>query len=218
MTHKWIRSPRAAALHAVTLLFIAGVGACGNLTVGGFGEATVAVSGDAPDPTPAPTPTPRMSVQPSSAPPSLTSHQTQLEGHVEVKFSLYMVAEGGDALQLGEDELEVSVDLRGESEAEPVDAQLIPATRYIELQMVFTDIRAEVEGLMVGGTPIAEIHVELDDVTLPVTRPLDLEVAPGESVRLVVDLNSLAWLEAVDPVNLTVDGAVFASLLDVSIQ
>jgi hypothetical protein len=129
-----------------------------------------------------------------------------------------MVAEGGDALQLGEDELEVSVDLRGESEAEPVDAQLIPATRYIELQMVFTDIRAEVEGLMVGGTPIAEIHVELDDVTLPVTRPLDLEVAPGESVRLVVDLNSLAWLEAVDPVNLTVDGAVFASLLDVSIQ
>jgi hypothetical protein len=55
-------------------------------------------------------------------------------------------------------------------------------------------------------------------VTLPVTRAIDLDIADGSSVELVVDLNAPAWLQAVDPLTGLVDESVFAALVDVAVR
>jgi hypothetical protein len=216
-----MRAPRSA--RPLALLWLAlWLNACGNVTVGGFGDVTVAVSGDEPDPAPQPapqmalaSPTPQQERAAPLASPLLTSHQ--VEGHVELDFMLFLVSETGSTLRLGEDLIEVRVDVRGEADIEAVDRQLVTATRYDEMQIVFTDIRAEVEGLVIDGILVPEVRVELDDVSLLVVRPLDLDVAPGESVTLTIELNSLAWLQAVDPILGTVDEMVFASLIDLVI-
>jgi hypothetical protein len=200
-----------------------GATACGNLTAGGFGEATVAVSGDASEPAPASQVTPQMSAQPTaegSTRPYPSSHDGELVGDVEVEFALFLVAEDGDALRLGSNAMRVAVDLVGDTEADAVDRQRVPATSYTELRIVFTDIDVEVEsGLIIDGIPIVGlVEVEIEDVTLLVTRQIDLDVDMEESVELVIDLNAPAWLAALDPLTLTVDEAVFASLIDVAVR
>jgi hypothetical protein len=129
-----------------------------------------------------------------------------------------LVSESGSETQLGENELEVEVDLQGADEPEVV-TQVIPAVRYTELRLVFTEIKAEVQGgLVINGIPIiGELHVELQDVSLLVTRPIDLDVNHGEQVRVLVDLNAPAWLTAVDPITLAIDETVFAGLVNVVI-
>ena len=71
---------------------------------------------------------------------------------------------------------------------------------------------------MIDGVPVNEVHVELEDLSLLVERPLDLDVTPGSSWELVVDLNTLAWLEAVDPLTGAVDELVFADLVNVAVR
>jgi hypothetical protein len=210
----------ASGTRALALAMVLGLGVsgCGNLTAGGFGDVTVAVSGDDPGPAAAARPAPQMALLASTAPSSPATVTAGVEGHVDADFMLLLVAESGAVVQLGADAIEVRVDIRGESEFEAVDRQVVEATLYTELQIVFTDIRAEVQGLVIDGMPVPEVHVELDGVSLPVSRPIDLDVAPGQSARLTVDLNSLSWLEAVDPLLGTVDEAVFAALIDVVVE
>lgn len=194
---------------------------CGNLTVGGLGEASVVVSGDdAPPSTPALAasgPTATASADPTA--PLPTSHE-EAEGEVEVEFMLFLVAESGSATRLGEDEMRVRVDVQGRFENDVVDREKIPTARYVELQIVFTEISAEIEsGLVIDGVPVVgEIRVEMEDLALPVSRALDLEVGPGDSVELVVDLNAPAWLQAVDPLTRLVDVSVFEDLLGVRVR
>jgi len=197
--------------------------ACGNLTPGGLtGEITVSVSGDA-DTLSAAAAAPAYSVVPTIlAAPSQDSGPSQsaeqAEGELQVEFQAFLVSENGRTLQLGNDVLEVQVDLRGRAEADVVDAQLVPALLYRELRLVFTKIHAEVEGLVVDGVPVPEVDVELENVSLEVPIPITLDVQGGDAVDLVVDLNSLAWLEAVDPLTGVVNEAVFASLVRVEIR
>jgi len=143
--------------------------------------------------------------------------EDDVEGHIEVKFALALADESGNVVQLGDDELQVNVDLRGDFEAEAVDRQLIPATRYVELRVVFDEIEIEVQGLVIDGVPIPDVDIDIDDPTLVVTRVLDLEVPERRAVELLIDLNALAWLDLVDPLTGLVDGAVFASLVDVAV-
>lgn len=196
-------------------------GACGNLTPGGIivGEATVAVTGDVPPPIP----TSQASLVAGGAPVAPTSHEEvdeadEAEGQVHVRFLVSLVSESGSETRLGDEEIEVQVDLQGADEP-PVVTQLIPAVRYTELRLVFTEVKAELDlGSVINGQPVeGEVRVELEDVSLLVTRPIDLDVTLGQQVRLVVDLNAPAWLTAVDPVLLTIDETVFASLINVLI-
>lgn len=213
---KWHR--RAARVSTLALATALAAGGCGNLTVGGFGEVTVAVASDASEPAPGPSAAPRMALLESvpSTSPARSSHE--VEGHVEADFMLFLVSEGGAPLRLGTDMIEVRVELGALGELDAVDAQPVPATRYRELQIVFTDIRAEVQGLVVGGVEVPEVRVELDDVSLLVTRPINVDVPDGGAVELLVDLNALAWIQAVDPVLLTVDEQVFADLVSVVVR
>lgn len=198
----------AAALLAV------GAAACGNVTAGGLvGEATVVVSGDADTLALAP-PAPAalaMVSAPSRSP-------GEEEGQVEVEFLAYLVTEGGSALQLGNGEIQVQVDLRGRTEMDVVDRQKIPVGLYTEFRLIFTEISAEVENLIIDGMPVSQVHVELEDLSLLVSRAIDLDVADGSTAELVVDLNSLAWLDAVDPLTGAVDQTVFQDLVHVAIR
>lgn len=210
-------SPTLSTLAALALA------ACGNLTPGGFtGEATVVVSGDADTlsaaamtmPGPAPATTAPTRVAPFG--PALVESE-QVEGELQVEFLAYLVDDVGEAIQLG-DQIEAQVDLKGRAETDVVDRQTIPATRYGELRLIFTKIHAEVEGLVIDGMPVPEVDVELEHVSLLVSRPIDLDVQEGDQVELVVDLNSLAWLDAVDPQSGGVNESVFRDVVNVVIR
>ena len=224
MMHRSMLFSRSA-LRGLALALVLGAAACGNLTVGGFGEASVAVSGDAPDDGPSPAPAsasspPSMSVQaePSWGAIVASLGDDDVEGHIEIEFSLSLVDESGGVVQLGDDELQVNVDLRGDWEADAVDGQLIPAVRYVELRVVFHEIEVEVQGLVIDGQVVPTVDIDIDEPTLVVTRTLDLNVEGGDRVSLLVDLNSLTWLQLVNPLTGLVDGTEFASLIDVAVQ
>jgi hypothetical protein len=216
----------ADLLRAATLLLIAGAAACGNLTVGGFGEASVAFT-DAPDPDPGAAPSPGPAAVGagsasertlSTSAHSLPLRDGDVRGEIELTVSLFLVAQDGNTVQLGPDGIEIEIELQEEIEVDAVDTQLIPATRYVEFRVVFTDIEIEVQGLVVNGVPVPAVDVEIENTSLVASRSIDLDVREGDRVKLVVDLNSLAWLRAVDVLTGVVDGAVFARLIDVAIQ
>jgi len=208
--------PRRSGVALAALVAL--TGGCGNLTAGGIGEATVVVSGDA-------DPVLQVPFQAALLPsvPAATSHEEEdddaPEGEVEVEMELYLVSEAGDPIRLGFDEIRVRVDLGGETEADAVRWN-VPATRYIELLVIFTEIEAEVDaGLIINGEEVTgAIDVDLEDVTLPVSRAIDLDIADGASVEVVLDLNAPAWLQAVDPATGLVDESVFAALVDVAVR
>lgn len=208
------------ALLAWTVMSAAAMACSGNVTVGGLtGEATVVVSGDA-DTLSAVGPVSAVPVGLSSATasPGPARSPDEAEGEVEVEFLAFLVSESGSVLRLGEEEIRVRVDLRGRTEMDAVDSQPVPARLYTEFRLVFTDIDAEVEGLVIDGMSVTEVHVELEDLSLLVSRPISLEMSAGESAELVVDLNALAWLGAVDPLTGAVDETVFGDLVNVVVR
>lgn len=236
------RSPQARLALAL-LLGIAVVG-CGSLTAGGFGEATVVMSGDAPDQTSqastsAPHPAIVGSEEPSvansegtalgepatvsgpSAGDALlpTDHDDDPEGELDVELSVFLVAADGDLVPVTDGVVRVRVDLDGVQEPE-IGSTTVEARGYTGLRMIFTEIEAEVEaGLIIDGQPvIGLIDVEIDDANLPVTKAIDVEVAEGGRVELLIDLNADSWLLAVDPVTMTVDAQVFADLVTVRVR
>lgn len=193
--------------------------ACGNLTAGGVGEVSVALSGDAPDA--ALLAGSSSAAAPAPGAPSLTNHDGGApEGEVEAEFTLFLVSESGSVLQLGGDRIRLRVDVSGRNELDAVDAQQVPPARYTELQVLFSEIEAEIDrGLVIDGVEVTgRIEVELEDLTLLVIRSIDLTVEGGGSSNLVVDLNAPAWLQFVDPVTQIVNEAAFADLIAVSVR
>jgi hypothetical protein len=211
------RRSTAAVLSALVMSTAMG---CGNLTPGGLtGDATVIVSGDADTLAAAVqlAPAPAVVSGPAAAAgPAATAEEA--EGELQVAFMAHLVSQGGGQVQLGTDAMEVSVDLRGRDEADAVDRQVIPALHYTELRLVFTKVHAEVEGLVIDGQVVPEVHVELENLSLLVSRSIELDVQDGQSAELVVDLNSLAWLDAVDPLTGAVDQSVFQDLVNVVVR
>ena len=205
----------ATALIALTsCVLLAG---CGNLTAGGLtGEATVTVSGDAVD---APAPAPQSAAKLVTTSPSKAAGDTP-EGQVEADFFLYLVPASGDPVSLSENPIEIRLDVQGQQEADAVDRQMVPATLYDEIRMVFTDIRVEVaSGLIINGTPVVgEVRVELKDTALTVTRPLNLDIGENESVFLLMDLNANTWLQAVDPVLGVIAEEAFGDAVSVGVR
>jgi len=222
MTVRSIHLVRRSAVVLAAAALALSASACGNVTAGGFGEVAVAVSGDSPDPAPQPTLLASSSVgalsEAPQAPPTL-SETEQAEGEVEIDVRLELLAETGEVVPLGQDDIRIKLDLQGVDEVEAV-RELVPAARYVGLRMRFIHIKVEVSGgLIVDGVPIeGEVEVQLEDPELVVEKPLDIEVTEGSTVELVVDLNTPAWLASVDPDTRTVDASVFANLLDLVVR
>lgn len=215
---------------SAVLLLLSAVG-CGDLTAGGAtGEATVIVSGDAPDAGVTPSfavaggSTARVGtdVPPTVSAaevPQLADGDDQPEGQLESTFRLYLVRDGGGLLPLSDDEIDVSLDLEGVEEPE-VARRVVDAGRYVGLRLVFKEIEVQVDaGLIIDGQPVmGAIDVDFDDVELEVTRTLDLRVPDDGSVVLLVDLNAASWLQVVDPVTSSVDAQVIGELVEVRLR
>lgn len=221
-------SNRSKHLHparsAAAFLLAGALAGCGNLTAGGIGEASVAMSGDAPDDGSSP----QMAVVSDASSPSLdlldpmlSEHDDNPEGEVEAVLSVFLVAEDGTATALTDGDVRVRVDLQGVQEPE-IGSRRVSAGTYTALRMVFTEIDVEVDdGLIIDGEPIiGEIDVAFEDVNLLVERSLDLQIDEGERAELLIDLNSESWLAAVDPLTVppSVDGQVFADLVTVRVR
>lgn len=231
--------PTPRARFALALLFGVATVACGSLTAGGFGEATVVMSGDAPDQTPqaaSASPQPAIVGSDESAggspspvtsatsaigdDPLTTSHDDDdPEGQLEADLTVYLVSAAGDVVAVTDGEVEVRLDLDGVEEPE-VGSRRVTATTYTDLRMVFSDIEVRVDaGLIIDGQPVTGlVDVEFDDLQLTVDKAIDIEIAEGGRVELLIDLNADSWLLAVDPVMQTVDAQVFADLVTVTVR
>jgi hypothetical protein len=212
------RPPRSARVSLVLAVLAAIVPAgCGNLTAGGA-DATVSISGEAPEGVAS---VARQRPTGLGMGGRLASDEADEdpEGEVEVEFRLVLVGRDGTLVPLGDDDIRVRVDVRGRQEAEVV-RETIPAGRYDTLRIVFDEIEVEVEsGLVVDGVPITgEVRVELEGGPLTVSRPLDLDVPEGGRVALLVDLNTDTWLRAVDPDLRRVAEEIFASAIAVVVR
>lgn len=205
---------------ALGALLLAAVTACGNLTAGGAtGEAFVVLSGDVPDAVPALASGVGESLALGVERPAASSHDDSPEGEIEVELRLLLVAEDGDLVPLTDTDVRVRVDLEGVRESEIAD-QVVSAARYTGLRLVFTEIEVEVDaGLIINGVPVTgSIRVELDDISLTFTKPLDFAIGDQERIGLIIDLNAADWLQAVDPVTATVDAQVFVDFVTVSVR
>jgi hypothetical protein len=206
---------------AGTILLTMMVWGCGNLTAGGEdGEAAVVVSGDAPS---APA-----AVQglPSAAIPTVLTPAARADdggeepdGEVEVAFRLYLVGPNDRVVSLSDDEVRVRVDVRGRQEADVVRRR-VPAVHYDALRIIFTEIKAEVDsGLIIDGVPVVgEVRVELENASITVDKAIDLDVAEGGSVELLVDLNTETWLRSADPDLRRVAQAIFRDAVTVVVR
>ena len=220
------RTPRSTRAKDIRILALAlgltvAVAGCGNLTAGGAtGEASVVVSGDAPDPSPA------LSVGESTpwsaagtSGPFPTDHDDDdPEGELEAEFSLFLVADDGTPVPLTDGDVEIRIDLQGLAEPE-VAERIVAAGQYIALRIVFSEIEVEVDaGLFIDGEPVVgAIDIDID-TNLVVDKSLDLHIGDDERVVLVIDLNAASWLQAVDPVAKTVDPQDFAGLIAVTLR
>jgi hypothetical protein len=193
-------------MFTIAFVLLTGAG-CGNLTAGGAqGEASVVVSGDEPEPAPQPAAV--------SAPthPARASPDDPV-GELQAAFSVYLVSDGGAPVRLG-GPLAADVAIDGSTEAEVVTRQSIDVGHYGEIRLVFTNVTANV----ISGLPVlGELSVDLG-TELTVTRPIDVDIVEGEEDVLVADLNAAAWLLTANPITRTIDGAVFAALVEVGVR
>jgi hypothetical protein len=204
-------------------LLLAAAG-CGNLTMGGFGEAVVVVSGDAPDSVAA-TPAvvaaaPALSrVSSTSEGPARADEEDRPEGQLEATMRLYVVSQAGSVIPLSDDDLEIRLDLGGVEQDETVPQQ-IPADVYTDLRIVFLEIEVQVDaGLVIAGDTITgPIDIDMEMDSLVVNRPLSLDIADQERAEILVDLNAASWLQAVDPLTLSVDANDFAELIAIVVR
>ncbi len=65
---------------------------------------------------------------------------------------------------------------------------------------------------------VGEVRVEIEDLTLLVERAIDFEIRGGDLVEMVVDLNTPAWLQAVDPTTGLVDESFVQNLVAVVVR
>ncbi len=217
------RPPRrvgARRLPAVLALIVASA-ACGNLTMGGFGEAVVVVSGDAPDSIPAPASVTwaRAIEGPTGPDRADADEEDQPEGQLEAEMRLFLVGDGGSLVSLSDDEVEIRVDLEGVEEDETLPRQ-VPADAYTDLRIVFLEIQVQVDaGLVIDGDTITgPIDIEMESDSLVVERPLSVTIDEGRRTEIFIDLNAASWLQAVDPVTLSVSAAAFADLITIDVR
>lgn len=215
--HRFSHLRRVRPLIAALLAILAG---CGTLTMGGLAEAEVTVSADAPDPVAAATSDARPPIarQEEEDEEDEEDDDDEAEGQLEADFFLFLLDDAGEAVPLSRDQIQVRLDLQGTQEAN-TGLTSIPAGSYVGLRAVFTDIEVEVDaGLVVNGDTIqGAVDVDQEADSIPVERPVSLELADGDRVELLLDLNAQTWLLQVDPTVRTVAQDLFTRAIEVRV-
>lgn len=206
----------------VACIAVLSVWACGNITAGGFGEVRVTVTGDAEDEhlSASATLDPRTGFFASTIALDHDDDDDHPEGELEFEFLAWLVRADGSLAQLGDQEIEVDVDLSGSVEQDAVET-LVPAGRYVALRIEFTEIEVQVDaGVVIDGVEIlGPIDIELeDDMSVMVEREVDLNLTDGGRIELLLDMNARTWLQAIDPDLRVVAERVFADAIAVRVR
>jgi hypothetical protein len=217
----WVGRRRVAWTRSLTVFGAVALGACGNITAGGIGEAEVYMSGDATQSTMPSTPSPAAvgSAKGFMVPPLLAIVGAGLEGDVEVRASFALRAENGAIVPLTPDgPITAIVDLGGVQQPR-VARQVVPAGSYNALTLHFTEVAADVTGgLEIGGVPfVGTVTVDIG-TGLEVTRQVDLIVDDEGLVDLLVDLHVAEWVPLLDVLTGTVSAQDFSTAVVVTVR
>jgi hypothetical protein len=212
MTSKHVRA------HFAALVMSAFLAACGNLTAGGFGEAQVYGSGDA-DESPAPVPPPAPAPSYAGAAGPLPAGAGLVEGSLQARLDLALIDDDGSVIALTSGVIDAQLDLDG-SQTPLLVERLVPAARYSAIRVRFSEVSATVlSGLVIGGIPyVGPVTVDIGASPFEVQIPVAFELARGGEVRLLLDLNSDAWLLALNVLTQVVTAVDFGASIDVTVR
>jgi hypothetical protein len=167
------------------------VGACGDLTSGGFGDLEVIVATDS-------VPATALTAPPvalAQLPTRVGSDQQMVDGTLTLRIQVFAVARAG-AVEVTNGVQELVMPLSGSAPFLLVRKEL-PAGSYASIRTVFLSVVAQVEGgLIIDGVPIrGPVTVELgSEGRIVVDTPIDLRIADGLESRIRVDLHTTRWI------------------------
>lgn len=190
-----------------TVGILTGLAACDDATgpAEGRGQVEVAAVGDS------------ESASSSSASESASTAESSGEAEGTVHFSarVYLLTESGQWVEVTERAAqEATVDASGRGEAQAFASAELDAQSYTRVRVVFDEVRADVTGgvtLGVGGMLTGEVRVDAGGSSEPavVEREVEVRVNSGGTSRVIVDLNSSAWLSGASAETRTVSRAEF---------
>lgn len=197
------------------------VAGCSDLTAGGLAEVETVLSGDAPEEGSAAShrtsSTSFAAAHPDAGPTVAASgfSGSQAQGEVSATLEVSIQSPQGQWILLTDGLEEATVDLSGQTEATLKTEQLEPGI-YPRVRVRITDIQARVEaGLPVLGT----IGVDFGDASsISVEREIELDLADGDEVQVLVDLNSTQWLNAAAPALKVVAAAHLRNALEIRVR
>ena len=180
----------AGSRTALVALLAWSMGACGDLTSGGFGDLEVIVATDS-----VPTALAAPPVALSQLPTRVGSEQQMVDGTLTLRIQVFAVARTG-AVEVTNGVQELVMPLSASAPFLLVRKEL-PAGSYASIRTVFLSVVAQVEGgLIIDGVPIrGPVTVDLgSDARIVVDTPIDLRIEDGFASRIKVDLHTTRWI------------------------
>jgi len=138
-------------------------------------------------------------------------------GQVTATLDLSVQAHDGQWVSLTPGLRQVTVDISGGNEETVAEAEPLDPGLYSRVRVRFTDVTAHVDSGLPGIT--GDVRVDLGDSTsVTAERPLQLDVKEGDSVQILVDLNSTQWLHAAVPALGTVAAVHLRNAVEVRVR
>lgn len=188
------------------------LGACGDITGPGEGQATfqVAAQGDDPSAQQSSQGTTSTYSQP------MTSTDGRAQGEVEFRAQVEVQTRTGGWITLNQLQ-EVHVDASGQ-ETKTFASTRVDADSYTRIRVTFENVKANVTGGIQIGTGFlaGEVRVNLgSEGQTVVEREIDVNAGAGATTTLLINLNSSQWLNRADAQAKTVSEADFRSAVQI---
>ena len=203
-----------AAKMVLAVLASTGAVACEDATGpgDGAGQVELAAVGDS-DATSS-----SAAASPSEPAPSTTTAGS--EGTVHFRARIYLWTDAGQWVEVTNGAAAAgSVAASGDGGATVLASSRLRARSYTRARVVFEEVRAEMTGgvqLHPGTIVTGELTVEMaGGGRATVEREIDLQVRSGSTARLVIDLNSNAWMTLADAQTRMVSRSDFESAVRV---
>lgn len=124
------------------------------------------------------------------------------EGTVHFRARVYLRTETGQWLEVTNGAAAAgAVRASGSDGAKVFASSAMQARSYTRVRVVFDEVRAETTGgvqVGVGSAVSGEVQVDMAGGGATVEREIEVRVRGGSTTRLVVDLNSSAWMTRAD--------------------
>lgn len=217
-----MKAPGQAGLVVLGALAAWGLGACGDLAEGGFGEATILVAseelaGQEPSADAASVPG-AVDALPSThrLPQTRQTRSDALEGTLDVRLQVYLRNANGFWTEATAGERRVTLPLSGGA-VEEIISQRMREGLYPQVRIVFNAVEAEVtDGLILDGdTVTGTIRVPTEPV-IGIERPLNLFVDENVPAEVLIELHPADWLVSTSPASREVTPQEFESRVTVS--